>query len=391
MDPDSLHYRNSASSEFHVPRCTEAFPVNPGPDTVIRSKYLRSASQVAQSVPSIREFIASESPVLGFSGKYRERPRESTVEAALIGLEDVESLVIPGVEAVMRVEQAILDQVIGDEGQVVLSVMAPGETPTTLPPPKGTGSYAVLAQVFGVQRLPGSSEGGFVRLRAEQRVLVQAIQSGGGGEDGARESALPPRAQAAVLPDRWAYYVQGSAIEGVLEQAQQKPGGNNQPADVRFAVASLQDVGRTPRPHPTAPIPLIPPRPSKNDSLTDGRGGRSVDSESSEMLAEAVDEAERLLKWCMQRADDRGTLVAVDQSGVGDVLSFTTLERLSYAPLAIAALGKFAGVPRDELQALRAKAMEASDLGMRLESAVTFAISLANRLVARAALDSMRS
>ncbi len=124
----------------------------------------------------------------GFDGRFRERQRETTIEAALVGgegeTEDGAHHVIaarsqvpseipltPGGQAVLRLSAAQLEMVVQDQGLVLLSVMQP-EAMQPQQTKKGGGSYASLAQAFGVQRL-GDGQGGFVRVIAQQRVLVQ--------------------------------------------------------------------------------------------------------------------------------------------------------------------------------------------------------------------------
>ncbi len=63
--------------------------------------------------------------------------------------------------------------------QVLLSPLQQQEGPLLpLQPAKGGGSYASLAQTYGVQRL-GEGQGGFMRVVAQQRVLVQVGGPGG--------------------------------------------------------------------------------------------------------------------------------------------------------------------------------------------------------------------
>eukprot|EP00798_Chlamydomonas_sp_ICE-L_P025261 gene25261-10910_t len=182
----------------------------------------------------------------------------------------------------------------------------------------------------------------------------QAIQASFGVEQGAPSQ----RAQSAVLPDRWTYYVRTAALEEVMQGAMGKAGGvcvdtidlNKQPPDVRAAVVSLQDVGET-------------------------------------LVATLLDMLDVLRS--LQKRETENEEQSTPVSGLGDILSFPTLERLSYAPLAVSSLGDFAGVPEEEILAVRVKAMESCDLGMRLESAISLANKISSRLAARAALSGM--
>ena len=58
----------------------------------------------------------------GFDGRFKERQREASVEAALICSEDAAAgsgPMLPGCQAVLRVSQSQLEQVIRDQGQVL--------------------------------------------------------------------------------------------------------------------------------------------------------------------------------------------------------------------------------------------------------------------------------
>mmetsp|Transcript_38345 Transcript_38345/g.85376 ORF Transcript_38345/g.85376 Transcript_38345/m.85376 type:complete len:348 (+) Transcript_38345:123-1166(+) len=70
-----------------------------------------------------------------------------------------------------------------------------------------------------------------------------------------------------------------------------------------------------------------------------------------------------------------------------DVLTFDALERLSYAPYAGQALATCAGLPAAEVHAGRSRAMQAMDLGLRLEEAAGYLEELRGRLVVWAALQ----
>lgn len=98
------------------------------------------------------------------------------------------ALPVPGAHGLHRVSASLLDNLAADQGRVIIAAIENG---TCLGPLSGAsarsapgaagggflkpvapskGSYAVLCQVVGVQRL---GEGGMVRLRAEERVAVQ--------------------------------------------------------------------------------------------------------------------------------------------------------------------------------------------------------------------------
>eukprot|EP00955_Chlamydomonas_euryale_P119091 366573-Chlamydomonas_euryale.AAC.19 len=66
-------------------------------------------------------------------------------------------------------------------------------------------------QAYGLQRLPGDG-GGYVRLTCQQRVTVQALRPATSG------AGTPVRARAAVLKDRWAYFVKAQVWAALCGQ-----------------------------------------------------------------------------------------------------------------------------------------------------------------------------
>lgn len=92
-----------------------------------------------------------------------------------------QALLVPGQRQLLYVDEAQLEQIIQDQGRVVLACMqspdsSSSSAPKLLGPSKG--SWAVSAAVVGVQRLPGSSRA-LVRLVVTDRAAVQVRWFGG--------------------------------------------------------------------------------------------------------------------------------------------------------------------------------------------------------------------
>lgn len=77
----------------------------------------------------------------------------------------------PGCQGIYRVSHALLEQAISDQGKVFIAVIDQDrDSGSSKPLTSSKGSYAIVAQVLGVQRLADSA---MIRTRAEDRVLLQ--------------------------------------------------------------------------------------------------------------------------------------------------------------------------------------------------------------------------
>ena len=141
-------------------------------------------------------------------------------------------------------------------------------------------------------------------------------------------------------------------------------------------------------------------------SLQRRRGrGAAGDAADGSVEDEVLDELARIVEFVHQRSSsgapagagggNSDALAAASVSegrkgggggGGGDVLRFSALERLSYSVFATGLLAAYVGLPVGHLAAQRAKAMEACDLGLRLEQALDHMSDLGARLGARLAL-----
>ena len=139
-------------------------------------------------------------------------------------------------------------------------------------------------------------------------------------------------------------------------------------------------------------------------SLQRRRGrGAAGDAADGSVEDEVLDELARIVEFVHQRnssgapaaGGNSDALAAASVSdgrkgggggGGGDVLRFSALERLSYSVFATGLLAAYVGLPVGHLAAQRAKAMEACDLGLRLEQALDHMSDLGARLGARLAL-----
>ncbi|GAX74955.1 hypothetical protein CEUSTIGMA_g2401.t1 [Chlamydomonas eustigma] len=332
---------------------------------------------------TIKDFIASECPVPGIDGRYREKMSDShTIEASVISV-DLENLMTPGCQKILRVTENQMAQIIEDDGQLLLSVLDKGISLVPLQPAKGRGSYTVLGRVCGLQRV-GEEQGGFVRVLAIQRALIQAIQAGA-------DASEVLRAQASLLPDRWAFFVKAQVVKSTLDSALESPldpgaaGGkeavtqdninlSQQPTDVRTAIVSMQDVAQQ------LLLSILdireqllqqPITPRKDGEVSD------VDLLNEELLEEiaaALDFISEGEASSSNKQDVRQASSSLQdpKQGGGAVLSFKHVERLSYALYSLERVALHAGISQRRISTLRQESLEATDLGLRLETSLKF-------------------
>lgn len=75
------------------------------------------SSAARPATRGIRDFIQSECPVMGPSGRPRERLRAATMECTLLGV-PLDEVVVPGCQLIWQVGYEVLEQVVRDGGQV---------------------------------------------------------------------------------------------------------------------------------------------------------------------------------------------------------------------------------------------------------------------------------
>ncbi|KAF8068160.1 hypothetical protein HT031_001846 [Scenedesmus sp. PABB004] len=319
------------------------------------------------ALPSIREFIRDECPCPGaIDGRWRERPRAATVEASVVLRPP--GAVVPGSRALWEVSGEQLDRIVADGGLlVVCSLLDDGRVAA----PK-RGAWSCLAAVAGLQRLGG--ERGLVRAQVLDRVAVQALDARGGAG-----AAL---AQAAVLRDRWAYFVRLDALAAHAAAAQPGHpggGGGGGDAEVPRALAQVADA--------VAELDgALAALAARVQVLADDAPGGGALAQAL-ASAEAADELAGVLAWARLAGPLDGPAGdgAADGAATDRPQLLERAWRLSWAPFAAggvaAALGRDAG-----LAAARREALEATDLGARLEQASEHAAELAAALAAAAAL-----
>jgi hypothetical protein len=183
----------------HRLRCTRAAARGPPRQPQRRAVSVVTACAATPNKPlRVDEFIKNECPVRGYDGIFRERPRQATHTLALLpllmrpgrdssgssssgssGSGSAAPLMLPGEMAVLEIPQQVLPRIERDAGAVIVCALceaAPGDdssAPLSLQRPR-TGSWACLAAVAGVQRLPGGSDA-LVRVLAADRVAVQVL------------------------------------------------------------------------------------------------------------------------------------------------------------------------------------------------------------------------
>lgn len=181
------------------------------------------------------------------------------------------------------------------------------------------------------------------------------------------------RAQAAILRDRWAYFVRADAVEA----AAAADGYGDQPAEVGTALENCRDVA---------------------DELSTALRELaalvkrcSVDLDGNDEGLES--EIEQLLQWTDHSA------VPVSSTSCGEdafansgsaKLDMSALWRLSFAPYALSSsVLAVIGASEQKHIAERTKAMEATDLGLRLEDAADVVKAARAKLQATAALKGL--
>jgi len=401
---------------------------------LLQARGRRRAPPPPAASSSIRDFIANETTLRSLDGKFRERPLQPTVEAPFLvastlppaetsgggGAEtsaattaaspDPRLPPCPGSVSLHRLHERDIAAVMESGGQIILLVCEeeeeeeddggsagdalpssgePAAAASAVPriaQPRGKrsggGSYCCVGRVAGLFN-------GTARVVVEQRVAVQGLDAGRG------------RAQAAVLGDRWAYMVRAAAVQSALPAAglvaaagvSSTAGAPSQPVgrEVTTAVSQVADAA-----HEVAE--LLRECQQLAGALADAAAGGGQGDSSGDVEAaarEAESEAGLLLDWVFagSTADSR------QQS-----LSWEQIERLSFAPFAAAALMQLGGAgagggaggskaaaaaasPTEALQQQRLRAMEATDVGMRLEDGLEAVGKLERRLAAMVALQ----
>lgn len=276
----------------------------------------------------ISSFIAQECPVRGLDGKYREQPREGSVTAVCLPISPAE-LFCPGSKTVLEVEKDVLDCLIKDDGQVVLSLWD-----QNLPVRASKGSYSCLGMVTGVQRLSNIAR---VQVVGRERVLIQAVSTDRGF----------PRALAAILPDRWCYYVRAEAVDEALFLEPDETFGK----DVVAAMTNVKDAAEE-------VVDCMNSLASLTQRLLENDGvGKLV-----------ANDWPWLLDWCLGEESQ--------PNQVRELRDWCAITRLSYAPFVSLSAAQWLG---EDLSMHRKAAMEATDVGLRLEKASEFARKLAHR------------
>ncbi|GBF97978.1 hypothetical protein Rsub_10652 [Raphidocelis subcapitata] len=359
------------------------------PCPALRRRRCRGPPPARAAPESIRDFIAREAPLRSLDGSFRERPLEPSLQAPFLvaatlppaeaaGADDEAAAgplpPCPGAVSLLRLTPGQLEAAVKSGGRVVLLVAAEGAEedddddgsgnggggsggsgPRIAAPRgrRGGGSYCCTARVAGLL-------GATARVVAEARAAVQGVDAGAG------------LAAAAALPDRWAYMVRASAVAEAMAGG---AGGQAAPRDVATAASQISDAAADLEACLRGCLRLA-------GALAEAAGG---DGATEAAAREAEAELSTLLEWCTGGGGggSGGDGGGGEEAAAG--AEWARAERLSWAPFAAAALSELAdggaGGAGAQLRGARRGAMEATDLGERLEDA----LSLAGR--ARAALS----
>jgi DNA repair exonuclease SbcCD ATPase subunit len=204
------------------------------------------------------------------------------------------------------------------------------------------------------------------------------------------------KAQAALLRDRWAYFVRAAA----LEQHLQHPDSSSSGSEVLGAVRQVQDAAAELQ-------QLLQQLADTAAAVVDGQQA----SQLQQLLTqhEAADELQELLAWCqLQGPLDASTGAngsSISSSTAAVALDTEMLEkawRLSFAPFAAKGLAKAliqcsSDSSSSSSSSSRSRpgkesgsdVLEMTDLGLRLEDALEAAQSMRASLAAQLALNSL--
>ncbi|CAG9462098.1 unnamed protein product [Pedinophyceae sp. YPF-701] len=310
----------------------------------------RAAAAGGSEAGGIGAFIRNVCPEKGFDGSYRERlPTEASIEAVLLDLLSigVDGCLTPGCRQVVTLSESAANAVVADDGRIILAQVEQGPSGPAVPAPR-KGSRAVLAQLVGIQRVGDMA---YLQIVVEERVIVQGVRV---AEDGSA------RARAEPLHDRWVFFTRAEAVSELSVQAQD---GENQHA------GQPQESAGTASPETATAL---------RDATVAAHDLRGVITSVADLcrrsgdadLEAAADEWAYVLAWC------------------GSAAGLPAMERVSYAAHAYAAeLTRDAlNMPPGELASLRSAALDATDLGMRLEDALEALRVVQRELGARVSL-----
>jgi hypothetical protein len=202
------------------------------------------------------------------------------------------------------------------------------------------------------------------------------------------------RAQAALLRDRWAYFVRAAALEQHLLQ----PHSSSSGSDVTGAVSQVQDAA-------AELLQLLQQLADTAAAVVDAQQASQL--QQLLMEHEAADELQELLAWCGLQGplDARPTADESSSNGTAAVASdgdmLEKAWRLSFAPFAAKGIAKALsqcgcsssssssssrfGMSADSSRAV----LEMTDLGLRLEEALETAQAMRAGLAAQLALNTL--
>jgi hypothetical protein len=193
------------------------------------------------------------------------------------------------------------------------------------------------------------------------------------------------KAQAALLRDRWAYFVRAAALQQHLTEAGSKAQAGS---DVVAALSQVQDAT-------SELLQLLQQLADTVAAVADAEQASPL----QQLLVqhEAADELQDLLAWCQLQGPLDARPAADDSSAASVALDSGLLEkawRLSFAPFAARGLAKAlssssssssSGSPEESSRAV----LEMTDLGLRLEEALEAASAMRASLATQLALNSL--
>jgi hypothetical protein len=197
------------------------------------------------------------------------------------------------------------------------------------------------------------------------------------------------KAQAALLRDRWAYFVRAAALEQHLQQPDSSISGS----EVLGAVRQVQDAAAELQ-------QLLQQLADTAAAVVDGEQASPLQQLLTEH--EAADELQELLAWCQLQGPLDASTGANGSSSSTPAVAFNSemLERawrLSFAPFAAKGLAKALIQSSSDSSSSSSRAgkesgsavLEMTDLGLRLEEALDAAQSMRASLAAQLAFNSL--
>eukprot|EP00192_Tetraselmis_astigmatica_P010698 CAMPEP_0117665310 /NCGR_PEP_ID=MMETSP0804-20121206/9739_1 /TAXON_ID=1074897 /ORGANISM="Tetraselmis astigmatica, Strain CCMP880" /LENGTH=366 /DNA_ID=CAMNT_0005472709 /DNA_START=151 /DNA_END=1251 /DNA_ORIENTATION=- len=286
----------------------------------------------------IARYIAEACPAPGMDGRFREKPLAYTMQYPFVRVTDIAALPTPGSWTNCFLTNSQMSKINANNGKVIVTFLEEDVDGFLRVPASKSGSYACMAIVCGNPVAEEGEEGYSVHFHSLQRVAIQALNQDSG------------YAQAAELTDRWVYFVRAGAVEEFAAADAELEGVGS---EVKTALRDIVDAGQE----------LL-------DTLDDIQVLHRL------LTGSPSSPWQEMIKWASDVQCGPNVPSLLEKLLVAERLSFGAFQGESLAD----------GDDMDILMALRRKAMECTDLGMRVDDALMYSARMLKKLRARAAL-----